>query len=260
VTVFFVEARHREPHRLPIGLLPKITWKRAIAVALVTIMACLLHCLALFWYNSLPAPKLITEAQALPMIDIALEAANAGADTEIKPEVVKPTPPKPKTKLLAKPKPKPKPKPEKIKSEIKKPVVIPEQQPAEPESKASAVPLKDSANRVPVVGTKADSDSQKSQSGKVTAARGYVGYLNNPKPHYPGIAKSRHWEGLVMLRVYVTPDGRCGNLNIYRSSGHDVLDESAMEAVRNWRFVPGKRGDTPIASWATVPIEFRLRD
>jgi periplasmic protein TonB len=258
VTVFFVEATQRKPSWLPLRILPTMTWKRALAVALVTVLACLLHCVALFWYDSLPAPMPITEAKALPMIDIALEAANAGAEAEIKPEIAKPTLPKPKIKPIKKPKPKP--KPEKTRSEIKKPLVKPQEQPVEPESKASGSPIKDLSNRVPVVGTKADSDSKNSQSGKVTAARGYVGYLNNPKPNYPGIAKSRHWEGLVMLRVYVTPDGRCGNLNIYRSSGHEVLDESAMTAVRNWRFVPGKRGDTPIASWATVPIEFRLRD
>jgi periplasmic protein TonB len=256
--VFFVEATDRKPLRLPLGLFPPITLTRALAVALVTIVACLVHCIVLFWINSVPKPEHFTEAKSLPMIDIALEAANAGAEAEIKPEVTKPTAPKPKIKPIKKPKPKP--KPEKTKSELKKPIVKPEDKSSEPESKVSTTPIKDLPNKTPVVGTKANSDSQKSQSGKVSPARGYVGYLNNPKPHYPGIAKSRHWEGLVMLRVYVTPDGRCGNLTIYRSSGHDVLDESAMAAVRNWRFVPGKRGDTPIASWATVPIEFQLRD
>ncbi|CAG7856407.1 hypothetical protein MCAMS1_00874 [biofilm metagenome] len=260
MTVFFVETPRRMPSWLPLGLLPSITWKRALAVAMVACFACLLHCLAFLWYENLPAPLPISEAKALPMIDIALEAPNAGAEAEIKPEIAQPAPPKPKIKPIKKPKPKPKPKPEKAKSEIKKPIVKPQEQPAEPESKASASPIKDLANHAPVVGNKADSDSKKSQSGKVSAARGFVGYLNNPKPHYPGIARSRHWEGLVMLRVYVTPDGRCGNLNIYRSSGHDVLDEAAASAVRNWRFIPGKRGDTPIASWATVPIQFQLRD
>ncbi len=198
----------------------------------------------------------LPEAKPLPMIDIALEAPSAGSPEEAKPLPPKPTPPKPKAKPIKKPKPKP--IKEKTKSEIKKPVVKEEQVESKPEPASSMV--KDSAHNNPVVGTKANSDSKRSESGKVTEARAFAGYLNNPKPNYPGIARSRHWEGLVLLRVYVTADGRCGNLNVARSSGHDVLDESAVSAVRNWRFVPGKRGDTPIASWVTVPIEFSLRN
>jgi periplasmic protein TonB len=255
VTVFFVEAAQREHPRLPINLLLPITWRRALSVAVVAILACVLHCLVLLWYVNRPAPQLVTEAKALPMIDIALEAPSAGAPEEAKPLPPKPIPEKPKAKPIKKPKPKP--LKEKTKSEIKKPVITEEH--SEPKQQANTAPVKDTAQNNPVVGTKANSDSKHSESGKITQARAFAAYLNNPKPHYPGIARSRQWEGLVLLRVYVTPDGRCGNLNVARSSGHDVLDESAVEAVRNWRFVPGKRGDTPIASWVTVPIEFNLR-
>jgi protein TonB len=45
-----------------------------------------------------------------------------------------------------------------------------------------------------------------------------------------------------------------------RSSGHDMLDESAIEAVKKWRFIPAKRGETPVASSVIVPIIFTLRD
>jgi periplasmic protein TonB len=258
VTLFFVESAKRQPHWLPVGLQSPITWKRAILVVFITVLACLLHCAVLFWYDSRPAPEAVSEATPLPMIDIALEAPNAGTDAEIKPEIAKPTPPNPKVKPAKKPKPKPiKPKAE---SEIKRPVPKEAAQSEEAENKPSATAVKDLSNKPPVVGSKADSKSDKSQLSKVSAARGYAGYLNNPKPKYPGIARSRNWEGLVLLRVYVTPDGLCGNLNLYRSSGHNVLDESAMAAVKHWKFIPGKRGGTPIGSWVTVPIEFNLRN
>jgi periplasmic protein TonB len=258
VTVFFVENTQHNAPCSGAGILffSLITWKRALAVALFTVLACLLHCAAFMWYTNRPAPLLITEAKALPMIDIALAAPSAGAPEEAKPLPPKPMPPKPKAKPVVKPKPKP-PK-EKIKAEVKKPVVKPEQPAAAPTQPSA--PVKDNSRNNPVVGSKADSTSKHSESGKVTQARAFAAYLNNPKPHYPGIARSRHWEGLVLLRVYVTPDGRCGNLNVARSSGHDVLDETALEAVRNWRFVPAKRGDSAFASWVSVPIEFSLRD
>lgn len=258
MTVFFVEAAKGSYSRQPLNkvLSKVITWKRALAVAVVTLLACLLHCLVLMWVSTRPPSVPVSDAKPLPMIDIALEAPSAGSPDQAKPLPPKPIPPKPKTKVVKKPKPKP-PK-EKAKSEIKKPVV--QEQQSESRSEPASSPIKDSVHNNPVVGTKVDSTSKRSESGKISQARAFAGYLNNPKPHYPGIARSRHWEGLVYLRVYVTPDGRCGDLSVSRSSGHDVLDESALAAVRNWRFVPGKRGDTPIASWVTVPIEFNLRN
>lgn len=258
MTVPFVEAAQRKPLRLPASFVSLVNWRRVIAAVLVFVLVCVLHCLLFFWYGSRPTPEPFSEAQPLPMIDIALEAPIAGAMTEVKPVETKPTPPKPKAKTVKKPKPKT--VKEKPKSDVKKPEAKPEEQAAEPESQANASPILDPSNRKAVAGTKANSTSQKSQASSNTPARAFAGYLNNPKPHYPGIARNRHWEGLVYLRVYVTADGLCGNLNLHRGSGHDVLDESAMEAVRKWKFVPGKRGGTPVASWVTVPIEFSLRD
>jgi periplasmic protein TonB len=258
VTLFFVESPQRKSYGLRLDAFSPITWQRAIFVTLVVVLACALHCFALMWFATRPEPLPFTEAKTLPMIDIALAAPSAGAPLEAKPLPPKPKPQVLKPKPVIKPKPKPKPIKEKTKSEIKKPVV--KEELVEPNAQANTTPIKDSAQNAPVVGTKADSTSKRSESGKVSQARAFAAYLNNPKPHYPSIARSRHWEGLVLLRVYVTPDGRCGNLNVARSSGHDALDESAESAVRNWRFVPGKRGDTPIASWVTVPIEFSLRD
>ena len=71
-------------------------------------------------------------------------------------------------------------------------------------------------------------------------------------------ARQRSWQGTVLLRVYVGADGKALQVNIQRSSGHDTLDESALDAVKQWRFVPAKRGDIAEASWATVPIVFEL--
>lgn len=224
----------------------------------MAVVALALHVLVLVWHLNHPDPLPMTETKALPMIDIDLAVASAGAPEETKPLPPKPVPPKPKSKPVEKPKPKPKPKPVKVKPEVKKPDEKPQLDEAKPAPTAS--PIRETKGNLPVVGNKANMPSKPSQSGKVMAARGYIGYLSNPKPNYPGIARSRHWEGLVLLRVYVTPNGQAAKVNVARSSGHDVLDDAALAAVRNWRFVPGKRGDMPIASWATVPIQFALRN
>jgi protein TonB len=45
-----------------------------------------------------------------------------------------------------------------------------------------------------------------------------------------------------------------------RSSGESALDESALEAVRTWRFEPARRNGVPVRAWAIVPVEFKLLD
>jgi protein TonB len=49
------------------------------------------------------------------------------------------------------------------------------------------------------------------------------------------------------------------DLKVRTSSGFTVLDEAALEAVRNWHFSPGRRGDTPLAMWVEIPISFELQ-
>ena len=65
-------------------------------------------------------------------------------------------------------------------------------------------------------------------------------------------------EGKVILRVSVTPEGTAENIEIKTSSGSSRLDESASRTVRNWKFIPAKRADTPVQSWVLVPIIFKL--
>jgi protein TonB len=86
------------------------------------------------------------------------------------------------------------------------------------------------------------------------------GYVRNPAPVYPTIARARGDEGTVVLGVEVQPDGRCGRVTILSSSGHAVLDEAAADAVRRWVFRPARRWDTPVAWQVEIPVTFRLVD
>lgn len=61
-----------------------------------------------------------------------------------------------------------------------------------------------------------------------------------------------------MLRVHVDASGHPIGVQLHASSGHEVLDKAALAAVRQWTFVPAKRGATPIDGWVDVPLDFRL--
>ncbi|MGP1717995.1 MAG: energy transducer TonB [Methylophilus sp.] len=90
-------------------------------------------------------------------------------------------------------------------------------------------------------------------------AKGGVGHLNNPDPEYPDFAADQGWEGSVILRVKVLPNGKPADVKVKKSSGHSVLDDAAVAAAKRWAFTPAKRGNTPVEGWATFPVEFRLQ-
>jgi protein TonB len=62
-----------------------------------------------------------------------------------------------------------------------------------------------------------------------------------------------------MLRVHVLIDGQVGDVVVQESAGHPDLDQAAADAVRQWRFEPGRRGEEAVAMWVLLPVEFRLK-
>jgi len=83
-------------------------------------------------------------------------------------------------------------------------------------------------------------------------------YGHTPRPPYPTRAIMRGYEGSVLLNVHVLPNGEPGEVTVFKSSGHKILDNAALKAVKKWRFVPAQRGFKAVSSWVKVPIEFRL--
>ena len=82
----------------------------------------------------------------------------------------------------------------------------------------------------------------------------------SPPPRYPRLARRRGWEGVVLLEATVGPDGRLLALVVVRSSGYELLDEAALETVRDWKlgaFRPAHEGDRPVEG--VVPIQFRFQ-
>jgi protein TonB len=83
-------------------------------------------------------------------------------------------------------------------------------------------------------------------------------YLRNPAPPYPPVARRSGEQGIVTLRVLVTPEGLPGRVQLEKTSGSIHLDNAAMEAVKGWRFTPARRGSEAVEGWVLVPIVFRL--
>lgn len=83
-------------------------------------------------------------------------------------------------------------------------------------------------------------------------------YLNNPRPTYPPAARRMELQGRVMLNVEVLTDGLCGRIQVLKSSGHEMLDNAALQTVKKWRFVPARHAGMAVVKWCQVPIKFAL--
>jgi len=100
--------------------------------------------------------------------------------------------------------------------------------------------------------------------GKIFSSRGRGNgarprYAENPKPPYPEEAKKKRYEGEVVLRVEVLISGRVGQIEIKKSSGYELLDRSALTTVKQWRFIPAKKDESPIPLWVNIPVKFQLQ-
>jgi protein TonB len=83
-------------------------------------------------------------------------------------------------------------------------------------------------------------------------------YLNNAPPRYPAVARRMRMQGTATIRALVGTDGHPQRVRLERSSGVELLDDAALEAVQRWTFVPARQGQTPVAAEVDVPLRFRL--
>jgi TonB family protein len=83
-------------------------------------------------------------------------------------------------------------------------------------------------------------------------------FVYQPTPTYPEVARHNGWEGTVTLRLELLADGTVGDVQVGRSSGHDVLDIAAQEAAKTWKHVPATQEGTPVTRWAEMSLTFKL--
>ena len=80
----------------------------------------------------------------------------------------------------------------------------------------------------------------------------------NQAPAYPAIARRRGWEGVVIVQVRVEKDGHPSSVTVAQTSGYQMLDQAAVDTIRDWRFKPAKSGPLSFASTINIPVRFQL--
>jgi protein TonB len=76
-------------------------------------------------------------------------------------------------------------------------------------------------------------------------------------PVYPDLAMKAHVEGIVIIEATIDPRGRVVNATVLK--GVPVLDEAALEAVRQWVYTPTLLNGVPTPVIMTVTVRFRLK-
>lgn len=85
--------------------------------------------------------------------------------------------------------------------------------------------------------------------------------LKATKPEYPLAASRLGEEGSTGLELYITPDGRVGEVKVYSPSGSPRLDEAAVRhAKRNWSFSACTEEGKAVGCWFKTKLTWRLED
>lgn len=183
--------------------------------------------------------------------------------------LVEPPRPKPPEPVIQPPKPRPVVKPAVRPSQPQPPVPVPAPlaapQPGLPETPvlASAAPTTPAPREAPVVSPAPApvvvAPPAPPPVVPLAEPRFDAAYLNNPAPAYPSVSRRLGEQGKVLLRVHVDEQGVPLSVVVRTSSGHERLDNVALETVRRWKFVPARRGSEAVSAWVLVPIVFNLR-
>ncbi len=195
-----------------------------------------------------PLPVLTSDQGVRTVQSIDVEPVEFERERDPEPQLPPPLEPPP-----AEPLPEPEPAP------LIQPVDLPppppaEEPPPEPEPEPRIEPTPPPLRDVPLPTGPIE---QESQSGVVSRAapkgRG------NRAPLYPRRARATKMEGTTELEVMVRADGTVERLVVHKSSGHLLLDDEAMKAVKRWKFTPAKGSSgKPAMDRVIVPVTFRL--
>jgi periplasmic protein TonB len=84
--------------------------------------------------------------------------------------------------------------------------------------------------------------------------------LREVKPQYTADAMRAKIQGIVVVECVIMPDGTVGDVQVVKSLDPTFgLDQEAVKAAKQWRFVPGKKQGQPVPVLVTIELAFNLR-
>ena len=90
------------------------------------------------------------------------------------------------------------------------------------------------------------------QGGNVTAAS----IVTQTRPVYPALARQARIQGSVVLHAIIDKDGNVSELQVV--SGHPLLVQAALDAVKQWRYRPTMLNGEPVEVDTTITVTFTM--
>jgi protein TonB len=81
--------------------------------------------------------------------------------------------------------------------------------------------------------------------------------ISSVPPMYPALAKNQHISGNVQVDALIDANGRVTTMKVV--SGPTLLQQAAMDALKQWKYQPAQLDGKPVAMHLTVTIQFRLQ-
>jgi periplasmic protein TonB len=105
-----------------------------------------------------------------------------------------------------------------------------------------------------------DVEADGSPSGRIEGSGEGAGptVVHQVPPVYSVASQRAHEQGAVTVRVLVDAHGAPSQIRLVQSSGFPRLDQSALEAVKRYRYAPPAHEAQAAQSWATARVEFNL--
>ncbi len=81
--------------------------------------------------------------------------------------------------------------------------------------------------------------------------------IKRVSPVYPAEAKQQGLEGSVIVKVLHGLNGKVERVEILK--GMDVFNDAAVEAAKQFEFIPGEVNGKPVKCWISIPFNFSLK-
>jgi protein TonB len=81
--------------------------------------------------------------------------------------------------------------------------------------------------------------------------------IKHVEPVYPRIAMTAKVQGMVIIEATIARDGSVKNARVLRPVA--LLQEAALEAVKQWRYTPTLLNGSPVEVLMTVTVNFQLK-
>ncbi|WP_029405106.1 energy transducer TonB [Vibrio splendidus] len=202
-----------------------------------------------------PIKETVSQAEPKPVEPKAVEPKQAKPTPKKKAITNKPQPKKVEKKVVEK-------KPIQKKPKTEKKVVKKERPEPEPKSKLTPQPEKLADKKVDKNMDESANQPQAVNQGVSNQEPVLVtkpSFSSRPTPpNYPRQARRRGVEGVATYEVWLDAEGKQIKQALVNSSGALMLDNAALDAIKQWKFSPHTVNGRAIAHRVQIPVRFRL--